>query len=145
MDKKWKRETIMGPGQNDYGRATPQEPREGEWRCNDCGEPWDDSHALHGERELTPQEAEGGRNCRILVSNVWEPVCTCTDHSHRGKVFPDRCAYCGGLFQILTQPTESRERYDQIKDVLSYAHEYPHTVALAEAIGAILKEAEDGE
>jgi hypothetical protein len=24
---------------------------EPEYRCNDCGEPWDDSHVLHGERE----------------------------------------------------------------------------------------------
>jgi len=44
---------------HEAGSTTPQETREGEWRCNDCGEPWDDSHALHGERELTPQEAEG--------------------------------------------------------------------------------------
>jgi len=38
---------------------------------------------------------------RILRDGVWERVCTCEDTSSWGAIFPEYCARCGGLFQIL--------------------------------------------
>ena len=41
-------------------------PEPGGMRCNDCLEPWDDSHVLHGEREPTPASEPVERDHRAM-------------------------------------------------------------------------------